>query len=65
MLRIFERQIFRGIKNNRRLNTWSRLATAFNSTVDQDYLLDISKKETVKVYTSLFSCQFSFKPNQN
>lgn len=53
MLRVFKRQIFQSIKNSRRLNTWSHLALAFNSTVDQNYLLDISKKETVKVYTSL------------
>ncbi|EFN80009.1 mitochondrial intermediate peptidase [Harpegnathos saltator] len=46
MLRIFERQIFHGIRNSRKLNTWSSLATAFNSNVDKNHLLNVSKKET-------------------
>ncbi|XP_014468572.1 PREDICTED: mitochondrial intermediate peptidase [Dinoponera quadriceps] len=45
MLRIFERQTFRSIRNSRRLNTWSGLATVFNSSIDQNFL-NISKKET-------------------
>lgn len=46
MLRIFERHIFRYVRSDRKLNTWSALATAFNSTADKNYSLDISKKET-------------------
>ncbi|XP_029668905.1 mitochondrial intermediate peptidase isoform X2 [Formica exsecta] len=47
MLRIFEKQIFRNIRNGRRLNTWSHLATAFNSAVsDENHSVNILKKET-------------------
>ncbi|EFN66772.1 Mitochondrial intermediate peptidase [Camponotus floridanus] len=47
MLRVFERQIFRNIRSDRRLNTWSHLATAFNSAVSsKNHSANILKKET-------------------
>lgn len=51
MLRIFKRQIFRYIRSERGLNTWSPLATAFNSTVDENYAVNVSRKEMVSVLT--------------
>lgn len=51
MLRLLERQIFRNINNKRKLNTWSLLATAFNSTVNEEnHLVNVSKKEAVSLY---------------
>lgn len=47
MLRTFERQIFRNIRSGRRLNTWSHLATAFNTAVsDENHSVNLLKKET-------------------
>lgn len=47
MLRIFQRQIFRNVRGGRKLNTWSPLATAFNSTVnDENHPTSVLKKET-------------------
>ncbi|XP_050445309.1 mitochondrial intermediate peptidase [Cataglyphis hispanica] len=47
MLRIFEKQIFRNIRSGRKLNTWSHLATAFNSAVnDENHSVNILTKET-------------------
>jgi len=48
MLQILEKHIFQNIY--RRLNTWSPLATAFNSAVNYEkYSVNVSKKETVHI----------------
>ncbi|XP_011875557.1 PREDICTED: mitochondrial intermediate peptidase [Vollenhovia emeryi] len=47
MLRTFQRQILRNVRGGRRLNTWSPLATAFNSTVnDETHPASVLEKET-------------------
>ncbi|KAG5326011.1 MIPEP peptidase, partial [Acromyrmex heyeri] len=45
MLRTFQRQIFRNVRGDRRLNTWSPLATTFNST-NENHSINLLKKET-------------------
>lgn len=47
MLRIFQRQLVRNVRGGRKLNTWSPLATAFNSAVnDENRPANVLRKET-------------------
>jgi hypothetical protein len=56
MLRILEKHIVQNICSSRRLNTWSPLATAFNSAVNYEkYSVNVSKKETVYIRSDLLN----------
>ncbi|KZC13629.1 Mitochondrial intermediate peptidase [Dufourea novaeangliae] len=46
MMHILKKQILRHVMKHRSVNTWSPLATAFNSIAKDKYDFDLSKKET-------------------
>lgn len=47
MIQVLKKQFLRNYKRHRNVNTWSSLATAFNSISKEKYGFDFLKKETV------------------
>lgn len=47
MIQVLRKQFSRNYKRHRNVNTWSSLATAFNSISKEKYGFDFLKKETV------------------
>ena len=52
MIQVLRKQFSRSYKKHRNVNTWSSLATAFNSINKEKYGFDFLKKETVSIYFS-------------
>lgn len=52
MIQVLRKQFSRNYKRHRNVNTWSSLATAFNSISKERYGFDLLKKETVSIYFS-------------
>lgn len=58
---MLKKQFPRNCKRYRNVNTWSSLATAFNSINKEKYGFDFLKKETVSIFFTLLYFLYYFK----